>query len=68
MSLVVANKLLSPVQRHLPPQEGLIVDSDLAPEKRTSWLMGKNQFKEKAMSETKRRAKYTLEFKLEAVR
>jgi len=36
MNLVVANKLLSPVQRHLPPQEGLIVDSDLAPEKRTS--------------------------------
>jgi transposase len=30
--------------------------------------MGKNQFKEKAMSETKRRAKYTLEFKMEAVR
>src|SRR5665647_912389 len=30
--------------------------------------MVKNQFKENAMSETKRRAKYTLEFKLEAVR
>jgi transposase-like protein len=30
--------------------------------------MGKNQFKEKAMSEAKRRAKYTLEFKMEAVR
>jgi hypothetical protein len=30
--------------------------------------MVKNQFKENEMSETKRRAKYTLEFKLEAVR
>ncbi len=30
--------------------------------------MVKNQFKENAMSETKRRAKYTLEFKLESVR
>lgn len=30
--------------------------------------MVKNQFKENAMSETKRRAKYTLEFKVEAVR
>ena len=29
--------------------------------------MGKNQFKEKAISETKRRAKYTPEFKMEAV-
>ncbi len=30
--------------------------------------MGKNQFKEKTMSETKPRAKYTLEYKMEAVR
>jgi transposase-like protein len=30
--------------------------------------MGKNQFKETEMSEVKRRAKYTLEFKMEAVR
>ena len=30
--------------------------------------MVKNQFKENEMSETKRQAKYTLEFKLEAVR
>jgi transposase len=30
--------------------------------------MVKNQFKENEMGETKRRAKYTLEFKLEAVR
>ena len=30
--------------------------------------MGKNQFKEIEMSEVKRRAKYTLEFKMEAVR
>jgi hypothetical protein len=41
---------------------------DLAPEKRTSLLMGENQFKEKAMSETNRRAKYALEFKMGAVR
>ena len=30
--------------------------------------MVKNQFKENAMSETRKRAKYTLEFKMEAVR
>ncbi len=30
--------------------------------------MGKNQFKETEMSEVKRRGKYTLEFKMEAVR
>jgi transposase len=30
--------------------------------------MGKNQFKENEMGETKRRSKYTLEFKMEAVR
>jgi transposase len=30
--------------------------------------MGKNQFKENEMGETKRRAKYTLEYKMEAVR
>jgi transposase-like protein len=30
--------------------------------------MVKNQFKENAMSETMKRAKYTLEFKMEAVR
>jgi transposase len=30
--------------------------------------MGKNQFKENEMGETKRRAKYTLESKMEAVR
>jgi hypothetical protein len=40
---------------------------NLAPEKRISYLMGENQFKEQAMSEAKRRAKYTLEFKMEAV-
>jgi len=41
---------------------------DLAPEKRTAQLMVKNQFKENEMSETRKRAKYTLEFKMEAVR
>ena len=30
--------------------------------------MVKNQFKENEMSETRKRAKYTLEFKMEAVR
>jgi hypothetical protein len=42
---------------------------DCTLEKHTHWLKGKNRFEESEMNESKRRApRYTLKFKLEAVR
>lgn len=41
---------------------------DLTPKKRTPLMMDKHQCWEKEMSESKRRARYTRQYKLEAVR
>jgi len=52
------NRFIEATDREVLQDAGKVsAEIDLAPEKRTAWLMDKNQFKENAMSETKRRAK-----------